>query len=273
MSKAQSVKPPAGLTDGAEARWRVVAPGIIRRGHADRVLLATYCKVWARWKQAEDGIAQSGQLVRNAQGREVASPLIKIATQAASQVRGLEEQLGILEGAQVDRSALLTRRQLASTLAVHMQTVTKWEQDGLPIAKRGRKGKPSRYRESEVRAWLQARDEAAKRHDVDLTRDRSRRERAQALLLEQTHALRARDLLQRTEVEKVWGAEVAAIRALILSSYSTKADQLHRVATLEGVPGVERFLKDLAHEVLRELARPDRPPHEQAQAGAVELTA
>jgi len=141
-----------------------------------------------------------------------------------------------------------------------MQTVTKWERDGLPIAVRGHRGKPSQYREVEVRAWLKAREEDKSRGEpLSFAREHARKTRWQALLAEQQYLMRARELLPRVEVEKTWGTEVAAVRTLILSSYVTKADRVFNAATLEGLPGVERTLKEIAYEVLRELADPDRP--------------
>lgn len=98
---------------------------------------------------------------------------------------------------------LLTRRQLAARLEKHMQTVTKWERDGCPVAERGRKGKPSLYREADVRGWLAAREEAAKNGGaVDLARERAAKEHWQAMLAEQTHRARALELLPCVDVER-----------------------------------------------------------------------
>jgi phage terminase Nu1 subunit (DNA packaging protein) len=158
------------------------------------------------------------------------------------------------------RSPLLTRRELALVLGVHMQTVTKWERDGLPVANRGRRGKPSTYRESDVRAWLKSREVAAQSGQAnDVARERARKERAQALEAEQRVAFRARELLPAEEVEKAWTAEASAVRAILLASYTTHADRVYRAATLDGLAGVERVMKDVAHEALRELANPERP--------------
>lgn len=156
-------------------------------------------------------------------------------------------------------SGLLTRRQLALAIGVHMMTVTKWERDGMPIAERGRKGKPSTYREADVRAWLAAREEAAKKSGVvDVAHERARKERARAILDEQLYQARSRELLPAAEVEKSWNAEVQAVRAAILATYTTQADRVHRAAVLEGVSGVEQALKDMAYELLRELSSPER---------------
>lgn len=158
-------------------------------------------------------------------------------------------------------SDAVTRRELATLLGKHMQTLTKWEREGMPIAERGGRGRPSRYREVEVRAWLLAREQAAQAPGapMDLARERARKEHWQSLLSEQTHQMRQRDLLPAAEVEQVWAAEIAAVRSLILASYTMHADRVHRAATLEGVAGVERALRDIAYEVLRELADGDRP--------------
>jgi phage terminase Nu1 subunit (DNA packaging protein) len=166
------------------------------------------------------------------------------------------------QGNKADKKGpLVTRRRLAELLDVHMMTVTKWERDGLPVAKRGRKGKPSLYREEAVQAWLFARDQAAKSPDapLDLAQERAKKERWQGFLAEQTFKVRDRQLIPAAEVEKVWLAEVTAVRAVILASYTADADRVFRAGTLEGVAGVERELKDLAERVLRELADPVRP--------------
>lgn len=156
---------------------------------------------------------------------------------------------------------LVTRRELATLLGRHMMTVKKWERDGMPIAARGRKGKPSFYRESDVRRWLEARDKAAATSGVvDVAQERARKERAQAVLAEQTFQIRDRELLPRAEVEKIWTAEQAAVRTKFLAVPQAYADRIYRAATTDGVIGVEEALKDAVDDVLRELADEERPP-------------
>lgn len=151
--------------------------------------------------------------------------------------------------------ATLTRRELAALLGVHLMTVTKWEQAGLPIARRGGKGRPSRYRERDVRAWLATREKLAETGvQRDLIQERAAKEHWQALLAEQTHQQRAGELISAVEVERSLAAYIAAARAKLLSAPITYADRVHRAATRQGLAGVEASLKDLAHEVLRELA-------------------
>ncbi len=98
------------------------------------------------------------------------------------------------------KDALVTRRELAVERGVHMMTITKWEHEGMPIAERGRRGKPSRYSIPAVRAWLDHREEAARiGTSLDLVQERARKEHAQAILAEQTVAIRAGELVPRED--------------------------------------------------------------------------
>lgn len=153
------------------------------------------------------------------------------------------------------KRALLTREQLATAWGVHARTVAKWQEEGLPVAVRGRGGRASRYDQEECDAWKAAREAlAVDEGPVDLTRERARKERAQALLAEQLYAVRSGKLLDAALVEKAWAAEIAAARAVVLSSYTAAADRVYRAAVTDGLGGVERELKALAFAVLRELA-------------------
>lgn len=170
---------------------------------------------------------------------------------------------------QPDHADLLTRRQLADRLGKHPMTVTKWEQDGLPVAVRGRRGRPSLYDPTAVSAWCQARDEAAKQQAPDLLVARARKELAQAIEAEQRVAIRAGKLIAIEDVDRIWSAQVAAVRAQLLAIPTALADRLHRVAALEGVVGIETVLVDAMHAALRELAdggaRPSPPRRRRAK--------
>ena len=157
------------------------------------------------------------------------------------------------------KKKLVNRRELAASLdpPVVMQTITKWADAGMPVAEPGRKGKPSLYDEDKVREWLANREKAAQKNGtVDLTRDRARKERAQAVLAEQTVAIRAKDLVPRVQVERAWAAEVSAVRAKLLAWPATISERLHRESAVRGVKGVERVIKEAAEGLLRELAEP-----------------
>lgn len=264
--------PPASIakSPSALARWRVVAPIVVGRGGAvDLVSLETYCHVWARWQDAEAKIVETGVLIRDqASGRVSQNPLFLVAKESAVTLRQLEARLGIVVGGLEDgpgpeaSDGLLTRRELAVKLGRHPQTVVKWEVAGMPIAWRGRRGKPSRYREADVQAWLAAREAQAQSGQgavgaLDVAQERAGKERWQARLAEQAFLMKQEQLLPREDVRRVWQAEQAAVRSSLLNSYTTQADRVYRAASRDGVDGVMRELKAIAEAALRQLADPD----------------
>lgn len=151
---------------------------------------------------------------------------------------------------------LVTRVELARRLGQHPRTVAKWLEEGLPVKERGRGGRASKFDELEVRVWLEARNRAAAADGGELnwSQERARKEHWQALLAEQQHRMRERELLPAAEVAKVWAGHIAAVRTRLLSWPATLADRVHRAATLAGLPGVERELGAAVREVLLELA-------------------
>lgn len=170
--------------------------------------------------------------------------------------------------AKAKKPTLLTRAQLAERLGKSVNTISKWEQAGMPVAARYRRGVPSEFDLHEVEVWLAARQVVEQRSGVtDVAVARARKETAQAQEAEQRVLMRARDLLPREEVEQAWAAEIAAVRTKLLALPQQQADQLTRVATLDGVAGVEALLADLVRDVLRELADPQRPPTGATHAG------
>ncbi len=258
----KALAPPPTLSPAAVARWRAVVPALAAAGPFDRESLATYCQVWVRWQEAEQAVAKSGSLIKAPTGRVVPNPYLAVSKQASRDALALEARLGIggdgEEGAEDGR--LISRRELAVAMGVHMQTITKWEREGMPIAKRGRKGRPSLYRLADVRAWHEAREAAAKTGaGVDVAAARASKETWQGKLAEQSYLVRSRELLPRADVEKAWSLEIAAVRTIIMSAYTTNTDRVFRAATLEGRAGVERELQAIADAALLELANPDRP--------------
>lgn len=150
---------------------------------------------------------------------------------------------------------LLTRQELAEALGKHPDTIAGWvSEEDLPVAERGRGGKPSKYDLQAVLAWISAREEAQRAGPLDPVQEKARRDHWQATLAEQTYRVRNGKLLDADEVERAWAAEVAAVRARLLTIPTTYADRVFRSATLEGVGGVERLLRDAVHSALRELA-------------------
>jgi len=126
-----------------------------------------------------------------------------------------------------------------------------------------------------VRAWLAAREEAAAAPGapLDLAQERARKEKWQGLLAEQTFKVRGRELLPAHEVKQLLTAEQAAVRTRLLAVPVTAADRISRAFTLHGIAGVEQALKEVVHEVLRELADLERDPAPRLDGGGQEAHA
>lgn len=145
---------------------------------------------------------------------------------------------------------LLTRVELAKLLEVHPITVTKWEQAGLQPAERGRRGTASKYSAAAVRAWLQAREEAARTAGpLDPIQERALKDRADRLLKEQKHAVNEGRLVPADDVLKSWARMTLAAREKLLTIPSV-AMQRGIIDTVDE----EDQLTSLIDEALTELA-------------------
>ena len=166
---------------------------------------------------------------------------------------------------------LLTRKELAAKLGIVQGTVTKWEQAGLPVAEPGRRGTASLFNFIEVQKWRRQRDLAARENGTaDLTKERARKERAQALVAEQALQIRAGELLVRSEVEDVWTKAILGVRSKLLAWPATLTEQLGRAYELGGVRALEDKLNEAVYDLLTELATPapkrKRPARKKAAA-------
>src|SRR5262245_26115287 len=93
--------PPAGLDRAAKREWRRVAPMLGRLGvltESDQAALAVYCEAWATWKQATRKLRAGGLVVDSEQGPRP-SPYVKIAHDAAVQMRTLLVEFGMTPSA------------------------------------------------------------------------------------------------------------------------------------------------------------------------------
>ena len=149
----------------------------------------------------------------------------------------------------------LTRLELARALKCDPRTVAKWIEEGLPIFARGRGGRASLYSERAVREWLEARNAATEKGDeLSPSQEKARRDHWQAILAEETVLARRKLMLPAADIEKLWAAEVTAVRARLIAIPTTWADRIHRAGNTDGVRGVERVLREAIHNALRELS-------------------
>jgi phage terminase Nu1 subunit (DNA packaging protein) len=151
---------------------------------------------------------------------------------------------------------LWTRWELAVLLGQHPQTIVKWERDGMPIAVRGSRGLPSKYRLADVWRWaLEKARGGATSGELSLSGERARLaevQRAEAELRVQT---RKGELLERADVAKVWGEQITNAKTELRGIPHAVADRCVQVARTDGASGVERVLAQVIDDALRGLAQ------------------
>jgi len=144
---------------------------------------------------------------------------------------------------------LLTRRELATALGIHVQTITKWQQQGMPIAARGRRGRAALHSLPAVIEWRH-RTEAARQTGaevVSLSAARARLAKAQAEKWERENRKRTGELIERAVVVREGQNMIFAAK--------TKLLQVPRQCVLRGVPrDAEAVIRQHIVEALRELA-------------------
>jgi P27 family predicted phage terminase small subunit len=89
---------PDWLTGEARARWDALAAeleplGLLTAIDADA--LAAYCKVWARWREAEENIDKFGQVFKTPAGYIAPTPYLSIANKALTHIRHFEVEFGM----------------------------------------------------------------------------------------------------------------------------------------------------------------------------------
>lgn len=147
---------------------------------------------------------------------------------------------------------LFTRRQVAAFFGVHPMTITKWQDQGMPIAQHGGKGIESKYRLADVIKWridseLQRlgmhRGEA-----LNLEVESARLKRAQAEKTELDVNARRGELLEVEDVEREWSKIIAASKAklLVLPGLMVQRGLIE--------PRAEDEARDIVEDALRELA-------------------
>lgn len=151
-------------------------------------------------------------------------------------------------------AGLFTRRGLAEAFGVHMMTVTGWEQDGMPVALRGGRGRPSMYRLKDCLEWktereVQARGGAEGELSPQVEKallDRKRREELELKIRE-----RRGELVEIAEVEREFEDCAASVKARLRRIPDAVAD---RVLTAGGPHAVKALLLAEIDEALAELA-------------------
>ena len=137
------------------------------------------------------------------------------------------------------RPKLLTRRELAAALGVFIGTVTRWEADGCPVAKKSARGYPTLFDREAVEAWRAMASARPQNQTLSLEHERARLACAQAEKTERENALRAGQLIDCETVVREgqhytagWAAQVRALPTRLVQAGIITAEQRRDVAAV-----------------------------------------
>lgn len=91
-------EPPDFLGAVALAKWHSLAPELHRLGVLtilDATLLGLYCAMYARWRQAQEGLECEGLTTCTAEGRRLVSPYFQIGKDAFNMMCKLAVEFGL----------------------------------------------------------------------------------------------------------------------------------------------------------------------------------
>jgi len=89
---------PRWLSEEAKAEWRRIAPLLLEAGlltEADYTALALYCQAYARWRKAEEKLAEQGEILESARGGLYQNPWLAVANRAWDQIRKSLAEFGM----------------------------------------------------------------------------------------------------------------------------------------------------------------------------------
>lgn len=143
---------------------------------------------------------------------------------------------------------LLTRQQLATALETTAGTITRWERDGMPVAERAPRGKPSLFDLQAVRAWratVDAQPDRAATFSLASAKAKESEKRTEKLELE--IGLKRGDLVHRDQVIREAHAFGRAVMAKI-RSLPRRAEHSGVIERVQ-VAGLEALCRELLEEI------------------------
>lgn len=150
---------------------------------------------------------------------------------------------------QKPKRKLLTRNELADHFGVVPFTVTRWEQDGMPVAERPGRGKPSYYDLEAVSAWKeQVERDRLENEELSLSDERAKLTVRQREKLELEIAVRRGQLIERELVvragQQYTKAWVSKLR--VLPRQLVQAGILPREGEAAASARIRTILEDIA---------------------------
>lgn len=159
-----------------------------------------------------------------------------------------------------------TRRGLADAFGVHMQTITGWEQEGMPVELRGTRGRPSLYSLKACLAWFVERELKARGAtdlaDLSPQQERAMLDRKRREDLELRLKVRRGELVELAEAGRDLANVAMATKARLRRIPDAVADRVVGAAP-RGAAFVKAIILGEIDDALRELARKGEEPADQ----------
>jgi phage terminase Nu1 subunit (DNA packaging protein) len=158
------------------------------------------------------------------------------------------------------KTTLLTRPELAKEHGVHPGTITRWERDGMPVAKRAARGRPTLFDKAEVAGWKTAVDQVAESGQArSLEQERAVLAHVQGERIMLQNAVRKGEVLEVAAVSAIVTEMFTAVKTNLLALPSAVAEELVSLAQAGGVRAVEHRLREAVTAALKQLSS-WRPP-------------
>lgn len=142
---------------------------------------------------------------------------------------------------------IVGQEQVADLFGVAPKTIVDWQEQGFPIAVRGRPGVASEYESAECIAWYMQREVAK----VQAETPRDRLARLQSEEIELRLLEKRGSLVQADKIEPMWDGMVGAARAFLRSEVNRIAQLLQHA---DGVEAKRDLLSETFDEFLTKLS-------------------
>jgi phage terminase Nu1 subunit (DNA packaging protein) len=151
---------------------------------------------------------------------------------------------------------ICNKSKLADILGVTQTTLTMWQREGLPFATK--RGRDNAYETSDVIDWLLKRERtklsraATESGGIDIDHEKARKERALADKHEMDLSLRRGELLEASDVERVWLSRITAAKTRLMGIPRKCAPA---VVMVTAPADAEAIIEQEVRDALEELAK------------------
>jgi phage terminase Nu1 subunit (DNA packaging protein) len=141
----------------------------------------------------------------------------------------------------------MTRPQLAAAFNVSEMTITRWERDGMPVARRFTRGRSTLFSRAGVEKWRDSHQVSDQPDGVKLTIAKARLADAQREKVELDNAERQLQLLPRDQIVR----EVAALMKGLTAQLRSLPRRAVQTGAINGdqVVGLEELVREILIEI------------------------